>query len=135
MKNQRWLAAFSGIVAIFLLIEGGWTLWIIDALHRLEPIAGTPFASAEEVASAKSYLPAMYLVAIEGLLFGAIALVGAVALLTGKPWARRMLFVASFFLALTVAVAVGMAPHTWHTQGVFLAFCVLLWLESRKWSH
>jgi hypothetical protein len=135
MKNHRWLAAFTAVVAIFLLIEGGWTAWTIDAVHRLEVIPGTPFATADDVAWAKSYLPAMYVVATEGLLFGAIALVGAVGLLTEKLWARRMLLVASILLALTAAIAIGMAPKQWDTQGIFILFCVLLWWESRKWRR
>jgi hypothetical protein len=135
MKNQRWLAAFAGVVAIFLLIEGGWTAWIIDAVHHLEVIPGTPFATAEDVALAKSYLPVMYVVAIEGLLFGAIAAVGSIGLLTGKLWARRVLLVASVLLALTAGVAIAMAPQQWDTQGLFILFCGLLWWESRKWRH
>jgi len=75
----------------------------------------------------------MYVVAIEGLLFGAIAVVGAIGLLTERLWARRMLLVASVLLTLTAAVAIGMAPHKWDMQGIFILFCVLLWWESKKW--
>lgn len=135
MKDQRWLAASTGVVAIFLLIEGGWTAWTIDAVHHLEVIPGTPFSTAEEVAWAKSHLRAMYVVAIEGFLFGVIAVVGAVGLLTGKLWARRMLLVASVLLTLTAAVVIAMAPQKWDMQGLFVLFCVLLWWESMKWRR
>jgi hypothetical protein len=134
MRN-RWLAAFTTIVAIFLLIEGGWTAWTIDAVNKLEAVPGTAFATAEAVAWAKSYLPAMYVVAIQGLLFGAIAVIGAIGLLAGRVWAHRMLLVASVLLALTAAVVVGMPPHKWDTQVIFVSFCVLLWWQSWKWRR
>lgn len=135
MKNHRWLAGFTAVVAIFLLIEGGWTVWTIDAVHQLEVTPGTPFATAEDVAWARSHLPAMYVVAIEGLLFGAIAVVGAFGLLTQRIWAGRLLLVASVLLTLTAAVAIAMAPQKWDTQGIFILFCVLLWWESKKWRR
>jgi uncharacterized membrane protein len=132
MKNHQGLATFTAVVAIFLLIEGGWAVWTIDAVRQLEVVPGTPFATADDVAWAKSYLPAMYVVATEGLLFGAIAIIGTVGLLMKKPWAHRMLLLASILLALTAAIAIGMAPRKWETQGVFIVFCALLWWQSRK---
>jgi hypothetical protein len=59
MKNHQGLATFTAVVAIFLLIEGGWAVWTIDAVRQLEVVPGTPFATADDVAWAKSYLPAM----------------------------------------------------------------------------
>lgn len=134
MKN-RGLAAFTTIVAIFLLIEGGWATWTIDAVEKLEPGPGTAFATVEAVAWAKGHLPAMYVMAIQGLLFGVIAVIGAIGLLAGRVWARRMLLVASVLLVLTASVVVGMAPRKWDTQVIFVLFCALLWWQAWKWRR
>lgn len=135
MKNQRWIAAFTTVLAIFLLIEGSWAVWTIDAVQRLEVVLGMPYGSADDVAWARSHLPALYFVAIEGLLFGAVAIVGAVGLFTHKIWAGRLLLVASVLLTLTAAVAIAMMPKRWDIQGIFILFCVILWWESKKWRH
>lgn len=134
MKN-RGLAAFTIIVAIFLLIEGGWTIWTIGAVEKLEPVPGTAFATAEAVTWAKDHLPAMYVTAIQGLLFGVIALMGAFGLLAGRLWPYRMLLVASVLLVLTAAVVIGMEPRKWDTQVIFVLFCALFWWQSWKWRR
>ena len=134
MNSQRWLAGFAGVVALFLLIEGAWTAWIAEGVRHVE--AGSyPFATADDVAWARSHLLGMYLVVAEGLLFGTIAAICAVALFVGRPWARRLLLMASVLLALTAMVVIAVAPQQWDTQGVFIVFCVLLWLEARKWRR
>ncbi len=132
MKNRKSFAASTGFVAILLLIEGVWMAWTIDSVHHLEVIPGTPFATPEDVALAKRYLPAMYVVAIEGILFGIVAAVGAVGLLAGRLWALRMLLVGSVLLVLSAVVAIVMAPQQWDMQAIFISFCVLLWWASMK---
>jgi predicted MFS family arabinose efflux permease len=77
----------------------------------------------------------MYVVAAEGLLFGVIAIVGAIAVLAEKRWARRLLLVASILLTLTAVVVIVMAPQKWDTQGIFIAWCLLLWWTSWKWKR
>lgn len=133
-RHELGLAAGTTMVAIFLLIEGAWTAWVIDGLRQIdaEIVPGARLATAEDLAWVKTYLPAMYLVAAEGLLFGTIAVVGAVGLLLRKPWAHRMLVVASVLLTLTAIVAIVMAPHRWDMQVIFILFCVILWWESKK---
>jgi uncharacterized membrane protein len=80
-------------------------------------------------------LPAMYVVSLQGLLFGSIGLVSAIGLLGNRSWARRMLLVASVALALSALVAIGIAPQRWDTQGVLVLFCACLWWEARKWHQ
>ena len=121
MKNQRWLAGLTAVIAIILLGVGGCTAWI--AVHDLEV-----FSRAWDSWD----LSALYVVVTEGLLFGVMAAICAVGLFMGRPWARRMLLVVSVLLALTAIVAIGMAPQQWDTQGIFILYCVLLWWGSRK---
>jgi len=133
-RQELGLAAFTTVVALFLLIEGGWTALTIDAVRQLTVTPAVPL-SAEDVALMKNYLPAMYLVAVEGFLFGSIAVAGVVGLLLGKAWVRQMLVVASVLLALTAIVAIGMVPPTqWDTQVVLISFCGLWWWQSKKWQ-
>jgi hypothetical protein len=132
MINRRWLAAFTMVLAIFLLIEGGWTAQAIDAVRQLEPTPNTMFATAQDVAWAKSHLPGLYVVAAEGFLFGVIAIVGAIAVLAKKRWAHPLLLVASILLTLTASVAIVTAPQKWDTQSIFIAWCLLFWWTSWK---
>ena len=133
MNSRHWLAVATGIVAIFLLLSGGIAAWTIGAVHQLEVIPGLPFTTAEDVAWAKSYLPVLYFLAAEGLLFGAAAVVAAWGVIGAKPWVRATLFVTSVLLAFTAVVAIFVAPRQWDTQAVFIGFCVLLWWEARRW--
>ena len=135
MTNRRWLAVFTGILAVSLLIEGVWTTWAIEAVRPLEPAPNTAFANAQDVAWAQSYLPAMYVVAAEGFLFGAIAIVGTVAVLANKRWANSLLYVSSVLLMITAMVAIFMAPHKWDTQSIFIAWCLLIWWTAWKWQR
>jgi hypothetical protein len=135
MKGQRWLATFTAIVGIFLLLEGGFTAWVIDAVHALQPEPNMPYSSAEEVAWAKSHFPVMYIVAIEGIGFGLAAFATAVAVLLKKPWARRVLLIGSLGLATTAGVAIVMAAPDCVPQALFILFCVSLWIEARKWKN
>jgi hypothetical protein len=57
MKHSRWLPTFTAIVAVLLLLEGGHTAWAASEIRSLEVVPNTPFASAEEVAWAKSACP------------------------------------------------------------------------------
>jgi hypothetical protein len=135
MKNRRWLASFTAIVGVLLLGEGIFAVSAIDATRRIEAVPNSPFSTAEDVAWAKSFLPAMYVVAVEGLVFGAVAVVSAVALLTHRVWAPRTVLMASVLLAVVALVSIVMAPHQWDTQAVFILLCALLWWEARKWRQ
>jgi hypothetical protein len=135
MKNRRWLAAFTAMVAILLLGQGIFTVSAIDATRNIEVVPNSPFSSADDVASAKSFLPAMYVVAVEGLVFGVVAIICAIALFTQRAWAPRTVLVASVLLAVVALVSIIMAPHQWDTQGVFMLLCALLWWEARKWRQ
>jgi len=133
MKNQRWLAIFTAIVGVLLLGEGWFSVEGIRGLRELEVTPGTPFATAEDVAWAKSYLPAMYVVASEGLMLGVVAAIGAAGLFAGRRWARKLVLLASVVLVLLAVVAVVLAPRQWDTQAVFVGLCAILWWEARKW--
>ena len=133
MKNVRWLAAFTAIVAVFLFINGGFAIMTIDAIRTLEPDASTPFATPQDIAWAKSLLPSLYLFAVEGIVFGSTALITAAGLLKHQSWAHRALLFSSVALAIVAVVGIVMAPQTWDIQGVFILFCVLLWWEAKKW--
>jgi hypothetical protein len=135
MRNRRWLAAFIAMVAILLLGEGIFTVLVIDATRSIEAVPNSSLSSAEDIARAKSFLPAMYVVALEGLVFGVVGAIGAIALFTRRPWAPRTVLVASVLLSLVALVSIIMAPHQWDTQGVFILMCVLLWWEARKWRQ
>lgn len=135
MKNRRWLAAFTAMVAILLLGQGIFAVSAIEATRNIEVIPNSPFSSADEVAWAKSLLPAMYVVAVEGFVFGVVAVIGAIALFTQQAWASRTVLVASVLLAIVALASIIMAPHQWDTQGVFILLCALLWWEARKWRQ
>lgn len=108
--------------------------WTVAAVHQLEVVPGTPFATVEDLAWAKSHLPALLLFATEGILFGAIAVVAAFGLIRAQLWARTLLLATSVLLAVTAVVAIAVAPRQWDTQAVFILFCALLWWEARTWS-
>lgn len=132
MNNRHWLALSAGMVAILLLVYGGIAAWTIAAVQQVEAVPGTPFATAEDVAWAKSYLPELYFLATEGLLFGVIGVVAALGLVWEAPWARSTLLFASVLLALIAVVAVFVAPRQWDMQMMFVLFCVLLWWWRKK---
>jgi hypothetical protein len=106
MKNRRWLVAFIAMVAVLLLGEGIFNVLVIDATRDIEIVPNSPFSSAEDVAWAKSFLPAMYVIATEGLLFGVVGAISAVALFMRRPWAPRMVLVASVLLAVFALVSI-----------------------------
>jgi len=130
--SQRWLVVFTAAIAIFLFAEGGSAAYVATVIPTLEVTPDTAFATAEDIAKARDLLPAVYLVAVEGFLFGVISVACAIGLVMRKPWAHRALLVTSIFLAITAAIAIGMAPQRWDKQAVFVLSSALLWWDARK---
>jgi len=72
--NERWLAISTTVVGVFLLIVGAVAVYGINGTNTvvLDPLS--PFGTAEYVDSVRSMLPVLYLLAIEGMGLGAVAL-------------------------------------------------------------
>ncbi|HXZ55645.1 MAG TPA: hypothetical protein VEF92_00280 [Burkholderiales bacterium] len=132
MNKARWLASFIGMTAVLLLAEGAFAAYSIAVVSGIEVDPRGPFPTAQDVTWAKSFLPAMYVEAAEGFVFGIIAIVGALALATGRRWASRVLLWTSAGLTIVAAIAIGMTPSHWNIQAVFVALCGLLWLALRR---
>jgi uncharacterized membrane protein len=130
--SQRPLGIFAAVFAIVLLAESGWTLWLANGLSNVEAVPGTPFPTAEDAAWAKAAIPKLRFVALEGFVFGVLAIVCSAGLLLGKAWAPKFLFITSIALTLTAVVAIYIAPHQWDTQAIFILWCVFLGWAARK---
>ena len=135
MKGERWLAAFIAMTGLLLVGNGCFTVGVIDFTRTMQVGPNGSWPTAEFVAIAQSTLPSQYLIAAEGILFGAIAMVSAVGFLTRQPWAWRIVLPASALLAIVAAIAIAMTPREWDTQGVFIVMCSLLWWQARRRGH
>jgi len=135
--NDRWLAIFSAIVGIFLVVVGGVAAWGIEAAGSVTIDPLSPFGTKEHVEWAKSAIPIFWLIAVEGLGLGSVAFVSAAGLLRHRSWALRTLVAGSVALAFLSLAIIIFAPRTWDIQIFFLAFSGLLWwqLWHRKRSN
>jgi hypothetical protein len=133
MKNQRWLAILVAIVGVLLLREGWAAVNGIYALRTLLDMPGSPFKTADDIARAEGYFPGMYLVAVEGLVIGAIAAAIAVGLLMQRLWAQKALVPVSVVLGVYAVAAVVLGPAEWHMQALFAALCAILWWKVWRW--
>ena len=93
--NERWMAIFSAIVGVFLVIVGGVGVLGIDAANSAIRDPLSPYGTREHVEWAKSTLPAFWLIAVEGLGLGVVAFVAAVGLLRHRKWGLRTLIAGS----------------------------------------
>jgi hypothetical protein len=133
--NQRWLATFTAVVAVFLAIVGGMGAWGFNAANDVTPDPLSPFGTSEYVAWAKSAMPVFGLMAVEGLGLSALAFASAVGLLLRRKWAHRALVAGSFVLSALSVSIIAIAPGTWDVQIIFLLFCVLLWWQLWQWRR
>ena len=120
------------MAGLLLLGEGAFYFEVADGLRTVEPAANGAWPDAEFVAAARDAMPAAYLVSGEGLVFGLVALVGAIGIFTRKRWGSRLVLVASVPLALVAIAASFLMPREWDMQAVFLGLCVVLWWGTRK---
>ncbi len=127
--NERWLAIFSAIVGVFLVIVGSVAAWGIVAAGSvtLDPLS--PFGTKEHVEWAKSATRIFWLITVEGLGLGAVAFVSAVGLLRHRRWALPTLVTGSVVLALLSVAIIIVAPDSWDIQIFFLALSGLLWWQ------
>ena len=135
MSPTHWLAAFSAIFAALLILESYTALRVIDATNYLLANAGGPYADNETLEMARSIRPALFVVAMQGVLFGILTLVMTVAILRRKAWAHYVLLLWSVGLVATASAVIVMAPHQWVRQGCFIALCATFWcwrLLARK---
>jgi hypothetical protein len=77
----------------------------------------------------------MYVVAIQGIVFGVVALGTAVALAAGKPWARHLLFVISGGVVITAIAAIIMPGADTIAQALFILCCACLSWGAWKWRN
>jgi hypothetical protein len=133
MKSDWWLAAAIVVVATFLAIYGYMAVLGIEAANNLIANPGGSFAGPEEIELARHLQPLVYAIAVEGILFGVLSIVLAVAVLRHQRWARRGLLIASIGLAATAGVLIAFAPHLWDQQGPFIGLCACyLWEWNAK---
>jgi hypothetical protein len=127
MKREWWFAASIAAVAIMLSIEGYMAIWGIEATSYFLSSPGGAFATPDQIESARRLQPLLYAVVVEGVLFGAAAVVLALAVLRHKRWAHRGVLFASMGLAAMASVIIALAPHLWDEQGVFIGLCACYW--------
>ena len=128
MTKERWIAIFTLVAGAMLLALGQLFMSALFNAQDAQPCGIGPYCSAEDVAYVKSFLPWLYLVSLEGLVLGSVAVVGAIALLAKRRWGLAVLRVGSVALIGCSIAATVMAPQSWDYQGIFLLFgAAFLW--------
>jgi hypothetical protein len=128
--NQRWVAGFTATVGLLLLAHGALDAYIIPSERALVVDPLNPHGTEEDIAWLRSVRPYMYLVAIQGIVLGAWALVSAAALFARWKGALPTLILGSGLLATSAVAAIVLMPTRWQLQGLWLMFCGVLWWET-----
>ena len=123
------------MIGLLLLGNGCFTVLVIDATRSMSVGPNGTWPTAEFVSIARTTLPSQYFIASQGLGFGVFAIISAVGLFKGRPWASRIALPASGLLVLTAVVAMFITPWDWDVQAVYVLMCLLMWWEAWKWRR